>query len=145
MFIGEGPGAEEDKQGLPFVGKAGELLTKQIAAMGFRREDVYIANVVKCRPPGNREPQPDEVDACRGYLEAQIDAIRPKVLVLLGKSSAHALLGNDDPMGKMRGQWWQVRGIETMVTYHPAALLRNESYKRPTWEDLKLVRDRLAE
>lgn len=144
MFVGEGPGAEEDRTGLPFVGRAGELLTKIIQAIQLERQQVYIANIVKCRPPGNREPQPDEVAACRGYLEAQIDAIRPRVLVALGRVAAQTLLGNDTPIGKMRGQWFEVRGVPVMVTYHPAALLRNPSLKRPTWDDLQQVRDRLA-
>ena len=143
MFVGEGPGAEEDRTGLPFVGRAGELLTKIIQAIELEREQVYIANIVKCRPPGNREPQPDEVAACRGYLEAQIDAIRPRVLVALGRVAAQTLLGNDTPIGRMRGQWFAVRGVPVMVTYHPAALLRNPSLKRPTWEDMQQVRDRL--
>jgi uracil-DNA glycosylase family 4 len=145
MFIGEGPGAEEDRQGLPFVGAAGELLTRIIQAIDLTRDDVYIANVVKCRPPGNRDPQPDEVAACRGYLEKQIALIRPRVIVALGKVAAQALLGNDSPIGRMRGQWHSVQGIPTMVTYHPAALLRNAALKRPTWEDMQQVRDHLRE
>lgn len=145
LLVGEGPGAEEDRRGLPFVGRAGELLNKILAAIGLRREDVYIANVVKCRPPGNREPQPDEVAACRSYLEAQIDTIRPEVLVCLGRVAAQTLLGSDAPIGRTRGQWFKVRGVATMVTYHPAALLRNEALKRPTWEDMQQVRDRLRE
>ena len=143
MFIGEGPGAEEDRQGLPFVGAAGELLTRIIQAIEMRREDVYIANVVKCRPPGNRDPQPDEVAACRGYLERQIALVRPKVIVALGRVAAQTLLGNDAPIGRMRGQWFRVQGIPTRVTYHPAALLRNSGLKRPTWEDMQQVRDLL--
>lgn len=145
MLIGEAPGAEEDKQGLPFVGAAGELLTKIIQAMDMRREDVYIANILKCRPPGNRDPQPDEIAACRGFLERQIELIQPKVIVALGRIAAQALLGNDGPLGQMRGQWYQVRGVPAMVTYHPAALLRNQGLKRPTWEDMQQVRDRLRE
>jgi len=145
MFIGEAPGAEEDRQGLPFVGRAGELLTRIIGAINLSRDEVYIANIIKCRPPGNRDPRPDEVTACRGYLERQIDLIAPKVIVLLGKVAAQTLLGNDLPLGRMRGQWYKVRGVETRVTYHPAALLRNASFKRPTWEDMQVVRDRLAE
>jgi len=145
MLIGEAPGAEEDKQGLPFVGAAGELLTKIIQAMDLRREDVYIANILKCRPPGNRDPQPDEVAACRGYLDRQIDLIQPRVIVALGRIAAQALLGNDSPIGQMRGQWYRIRGIPAMVTYHPAALLRNQGLKRPTWEDMQQVRDRLRE
>ena len=145
MFIGEGPGAEEDKQGLPFVGRAGELLSRIVQAIEMRREDVYIANVVKCRPPGNRDPQPDEVIACRGYLERQIELIQPRVIVALGRIAAQTLLGNEDPIGRMRGRWFKVLGVPTMVTYHPAALLRNPALKRPTWEDMQQVRDRLRE
>ena len=143
MFIGEGPGADEDRQGLPFVGAAGELLTKIIQAIEMTREEVYIANVVKCRPPGNRDPQPDEVAACRGYLDKQIALVRPRAIVALGKVAAQTLLGNDSPIGRMRGQWYQVQGIPAMVTYHPAALLRNPALKRPTWEDMQQVRDLL--
>ncbi|HET9226847.1 MAG TPA: uracil-DNA glycosylase [Thermoanaerobaculia bacterium] len=145
MLIGEAPGAEEDKQGLPFVGAAGELLTKIIQAIDLRREDIYIANILKCRPPGNRDPQPDEVAACRGYLEKQIDLVKPRVIVALGRIAAQTLLGNESPIGQMRGQWFRVRGIPAMVTYHPAALLRNPGLKRPTWEDMQQVRDRLRE
>lgn len=145
MFIGEGPGAEEDRQGLPFVGPAGNLLTKIIRAIGLEREDVYIANVVKCRPPRNRDPEPEEVAACRGYLERQIELVGPKVIVALGRVAAQTLLGLDSPLGRMRGSWHSVCGIPTRVTYHPAALLRNQTYKRPTWEDMQIVRDRLAE
>jgi DNA polymerase len=145
MLIGEAPGADEDRQGLPFVGAAGELLTRIIQAIEMRREDVYIANVLKCRPPGNRDPQPDEVAACRGYLERQIDLVQPKVIVALGRVAAQTLLGNDSAIGKMRGQWYRVRGIPTLVTYHPAALLRTPALKRPTWEDMQQVRDRLRE
>ncbi|HLE84134.1 MAG TPA: uracil-DNA glycosylase [Thermoanaerobaculia bacterium] len=143
MFVGEGPGAEEDRQGLPFVGAAGQLLDKIIQAIGLEREQVYIANVVKCRPPGNRDPQPDEASACRPFLDRQIDLVRPKVIVALGRVAAQALLGNDLPLGRMRGRWFAVRGVPTMVTYHPAALLRNRAWKRPTWEDMQAVRDRL--
>lgn len=145
MFVGEGPGADEDRQGLPFVGAAGELLTRIIQAIEMTRDEVYIANVVKCRPPGNRDPQPDEVAACRGFLERQIDLIRPKVIVALGRIAAQALLGNESPIGQMRGQWYRIRGVPAMVTYHPAALLRNQGLKRPTWEDMQQVRDRLRE
>ena len=141
MFVGEGPGAEEDRQGLPFVGAAGELLNRIIKAIEMTRDEVYIANVVKCRPPGNRDPQPDEVAACRGYLDKQIDLVRPRVLVALGRVAAQTLLGNASPIGRMRGQWFKVLGIPTMVTYHPAALLRNPALKRPTWEDMQQVRD----
>jgi DNA polymerase len=145
MFVGEGPGAEEDRQGLPFVGPAGALLTKIIEAIELTRDRVYITNVVKCRPPGNRDPLPDEAGACRGYLERQIELIRPKVIVALGRVAAQALLGNDLPLGRMRGRWFSVQGVPTMVTYHPAALLRNRAWKRPTWEDMQAVRDRLRE
>lgn len=144
MLIGEAPGAEEDRQGLPFVGRAGELLTKILGAIGLCRDEVYIANILKCRPPGNRDPEADEVAACRPYLDAQIDAVAPSVLVALGRIAAQSLLGNNQPLGRMRGQWHMVRGVPTMVTYHPAALLRDPSYKRPTWEDMQQVRDRLA-
>ena len=141
MFIGEGPGAEEDRRGLPFVGAAGELLTRIIQAIEMSREEVYIANVVKCRPPGNRDPQPDEVAACRGYLERQIALVQPRAIVALGRIAAQTLLGTDLPIGRMRGQWFRSQGVPTMVTYHPAALLRNSALKRPTWEDMQQVRD----
>jgi DNA polymerase len=143
MLVGEGPGAEEDRQGLPFVGPAGELLTRILQAIEMTREQVYIANVVKCRPPANRDPQPDEVAACNGYLTAQIELVAPKVLVALGRVAAQTLLGNTAPLGRLRGRWHEVQGIPTMVTYHPAALLREPDLKRPTWEDLQQVRDRL--
>lgn len=145
MFVGEGPGAEEDRQGLPFVGAAGQLLDKIIEAIGLAREQVYIANVVKCRPPGNRDPLPDEASACRPYLDRQIELVQPKVIVALGRVAAQSLLGNDLPLGRMRGRWFSVRGVPTMVTYHPAALLRNRAWKRPTWEDMQAVRDRLRQ
>ena len=145
MFIGEGPGAAEDRQGLPFVGPAGELLTRIISAIELRREEVYIANVVKCRPPGNRDPEPDEVAACRGWLHDQIDTVRPRVIVMLGRVAAQTLLGNNEPLGRMRGRWHRVHGVDARATYHPAALLRNASFKRPTWEDMQAVRDRLRE
>ena len=143
MLVGEGPGAEEDRQGVPFVGAAGELLNRILAAIGLARDAVYVANIVKCRPPGNRDPEPDEVRACRGYLERQIDLVRPAVIVALGRIAAHELLGNDFSLTRLRGEWHEVRGIPVRVTYHPAALLRNAAYKRPTWEDMQLVRDHL--
>jgi DNA polymerase len=145
MFIGEGPGADEDRKGLPFVGRAGELLTKIIQAIDLDREQVYIANIVKCRPPENREPAPDEVGACRGFLERQIDLVRPRLVVALGRVAAQSLLGNATPISRLRGSWYEFRGIPMMVTYHPAALLRNAALKRPTWEDMQRVRDRLLE
>ena len=145
MFIGEGPGAEEDRQGLPFVGPAGELLNKILLAISLQRDEVYIANIVKCRPPGNRDPLPEEVSSCRPYLEAQIDLVQPKIIVLLGRVAAQTLLGNKLPLGRLRGVWHTVRGVEARATYHPAALLRNTSFKRPTWEDMQIIRDRLTE
>lgn len=145
MFIGEGPGAEEDRRGLPFVGRAGELLTRIIEAIDLEREEVYIANIVKCRPPGNRDPKPEEVAACRGYLEEQIRLVSPAVIVALGRVAAQTLLGNDLALGRMRGAWYQVQEVPMMVTYHPAALLRNVALKRPVWEDMQQVRDRLRE
>jgi DNA polymerase len=146
MFVGEGPGEEEDRQGLPFVGPAGRKLNEIIRAIGFERSQTYIANIVKCHPPGNRNPGPDEAAACRGYLDAQIDAVRPKVLVALGRIAAQALLGSGDSLARMRGQWYEVRGIPMRVTYHPSAILRDPGqYRRPTWEDMQLVRDRLLE
>jgi uracil-DNA glycosylase len=132
MLVGEGPGAEEDRQGLPFVGPAGALLTRILAAIDRTRDEVYICNVVKCRPPGNRDPQPDEVAACREYLERQIALVRPRAIVALGRVAAQALLGSDQPIGRLRGTWHRVQGVDTRVTYHPAALLRNPALKRPT-------------
>jgi DNA polymerase len=139
MFVGEGPGADEDRLGEPFVGAAGQLLNKMIGAMGLRREDVYICNIVKCRPPKNRDPEPDEVDTCKPFLMEQIAAIRPRLIVALGKPAAQCLLQSTAPIGALRGRWHDFEGTPLMPTYHPAALLRNEGYKRPTWEDLKLV------
>ncbi|MDY7095269.1 MAG: uracil-DNA glycosylase [Acidobacteriota bacterium] len=145
MFIGEGPGYHEDQQGEPFVGAAGQLLNRIIQAIELRREQVYIANIVKCRPPRNRDPKPDEVSACIGYLEQQIRLIRPKVIVALGRVAAQTLLGTDLSLGRMRGQWFDYLGCQLRVTYHPAALLRNQSLKRPTWEDMQVVQTRLRE
>jgi len=141
MFIGEGPGAQEDLQGLPFVGPAGALLTRIIGAIEIRREEVYICNMVKCRPPMNRDPTPQEVSACGSFLERQIDLVRPKVIVALGRVAAQSLLGTNESLGRLRGRWHSVRDVPTRVTYHPAALLRNAQWKRPTWEDMQLVRD----
>ncbi len=143
MFVGEGPGEEEDRQGLPFVGPAGRLLTKMIQAIDLAREEVYIANIVKCRPPGNREPEAEEVAACLPYLERQIEMVAPKVIVALGRVAAQCLLGTDQGVGRLRGSWHRVRDVPLRVTYHPAALLRNAEFKRPTWDDLQCVRDRL--
>ena len=145
MLVGEGPGAEEDRQGLPFVGPAGELLTKILRAIDLERSEVYIANVVKCRPPNNRDPEPEEVGACRGYLERQIELVQPRVIVALGRVAAQALLATSEALGRLRGRWHSVRGVPTRATYHPAALLRYSHYKRPTWEDMQVVRDRLRE
>lgn len=145
MFVGEGPGAEEDRQGLPFVGPAGELLTKIIGAIELTREQVYVANVVKCRPPQNRDPLPDEVVACRDYLREQIRLVRPRVIVALGRIAAQSLLGRVGSLASFRGAWHVCEGVPLRVTYHPAALLRDAAYKRPTWEDMKVVRERLRE
>ncbi|MCP3964461.1 MAG: uracil-DNA glycosylase [bacterium] len=143
MLVGEGPGAEEDRRGLPFVGPAGELLTKILRAIDLERDEVYIANVVKCRPPSNRDPERDEIAACRGYLERQIELVRPRVIVALGRVAAQALFGTTEALGRLRGRWHTVRGVPARATYHPAALLRYSKYKRPTWEDMQEVRDRL--
>ena len=145
MFIGEGPGADEDLQGLAFVGKAGQLLTKMIAAIGMTREQVYICNVVKCRPPQNRVPTPEEAAACLPYLRAQCSLVRPKVIVLLGATAARAVLGDQIRITRDRGRWVEKKGVWFMPTYHPAALLRDESKKRDAWQDLKAVRAKLDE
>jgi DNA polymerase len=140
LFVGEAPGADEDEQGLPFVGRAGQLLTKIIeSTQTWKREDVFIANVLKCRPPGNRPPQPDEVETCRPYLEAQIQLIRPKLIVAMGASAAQALLKTKEAVGKLRGSWHDLSGVPLRVTYHPAALLRDPKYKRDVWEDMKVI------
>ncbi len=139
MFIGEGPGAEEDRQGLAFVGPAGKLLDKMVFAMGLTPDQVYIANIVKCRPPGNREPRADEVEACMPYLERQVDLVAPRVICTLGRPAANALLGTTESMGRMRGRWQSFRGVPVLPTYHPAYLLRSPSQKAKTWEDLKKV------
>jgi uracil-DNA glycosylase len=140
MFVGEAPGADEDEQGEPFVGRAGQLLTKIIEAIGLRREDVYIANVIKCRPPGNRNPEPDEVERCEPFLFRQIDAIKPKVIVALGKFAAQLLLKTTDPITRLRGRVYKYRGASLIPTFHPAYLLRNPEAKRDVWEDMKKVR-----
>jgi DNA polymerase len=139
MFVGEGPGADEDVQGEPFVGKAGQLLTKMIEAMGFRRDEVYIANVVKCRPPGNRDPEPDEIEACEPFLQAQIAAVKPKVIVALGRFAVQTLLRDGTPISRQRGRWRSYEGVKLMPTFHPAYLLRNPPEKKKAWEDLQLV------
>jgi len=145
MFIGEGPGRDEDLQGEPFVGRAGKLLTKIIEAMGYERRDVYIANVVKCRPPQNRNPQADEMSTCEHFLLRQIEVIQPQIIVLLGRVAMQAILGSTAPMSRLRGQFQKWRSIPVMCTYHPAYLLRNPNAKKDVWEDMQLVRDALAE
>ena len=143
MFVGEGPGEDEDLQGYPFVGKAGQLLTKMIEAMGLRREDVYICNTVKCRPPNNRNPEPDELLACEPFLKGQLGAVKPEAIVTLGKFAAQALLREQTPITRLRGQWREYEGIPVMPTFHPAYLLRSPAEKGKVWEDLKQVMKRL--
>lgn len=145
MFVGEAPGADEDIQGEPFVGRAGQLLTKIIEAIGMKRDDVYIANVLKCRPPNNRNPEPDEVEQCEPFLMRQIDIIKPKVIVALGKFAAQCLLKTSDPISRLRGREYKYRDAILMPTYHPAFLLRTPSAKREVWEDMKRVRAILQE
>jgi uracil-DNA glycosylase family 4 len=145
MFVGEAPGADEDEQGFPFVGRAGQLLTKIIEAINLRREDVYIANIIKCRPPQNRNPEPDEVASCEPFLFRQIDVIKPKVVVALGKYAAQTLLRAETPISRLRGQVLDYRGVKLIPTFHPAYLLRNPSSKREVWEDMKLVKRLLAD
>lgn len=146
MFVGEAPGADEDAKGEPFVGRAGQLLTKIIEAIHLTRDDVYIANVIKCRPPNNRTPEPAEVETCSPFLLRQIDIVRPKVIVALGSSAAHMLLGSDAPISRLRGRFHDYRnGIKLMPTFHPAYLLRSPDRKRDVWEDMKTVRAFLAD
>jgi DNA polymerase len=139
MFVGEGPGADEDLQGVPFVGRAGQLLTKMIEAMGFAREDVYIANVVKCRPPENRNPEPDEIASCEPFLFRQIEAIRPRVIVALGSFAAKTLLKTQDPISRLRGRVFEYHGAQLVPTFHPSFLLRSPNQKKYAWDDLKKV------
>jgi DNA polymerase len=139
MFVGEGPGADEDAQGLPFVGRAGQLLNNMIAAMGLKREEVYIANVVKCRPPGNRTPEPEEANTCTPFLFRQIDVVRPQVLVALGATAATYLLGHRQPLAGLRGRVHAFRGMQLIVTYHPAFLLRDPRQKKEAWADLQIA------
>ena len=139
MFVGEAPGEQEDKRGEPFVGPAGELLDKMIEAMGWSRQTVYIANILMCRPPGNRNPQPDEVAQCKPFLDAKIRAIAPRVIVALGRPSANTLLGTDAPISVLRGKFHDRHGVRVMPTFHPAYLLREPDRKRDAWADLKLV------
>jgi DNA polymerase len=144
MFVGEGPGADEDAQGIPFVGRAGQLLNNMIAAMGLTREEVYIANVVKCRPPGNRTPEPEEGATCSPFLFRQIDVVRPQVLVALGATAATYLLGSRQPLAGLRGRVHAVRGTQLIVTYHPAYLLRDPRQKKEAWADLQIAMKELG-
>jgi len=144
MFIGEAPGADEDQQGEPFVGRAGQLLNNMIKAMGLRREDVYIANIIKCRPPGNRTPERDECETCSPFLMRQIAAIKPKAIVALGAVAAKTLLAINAPMSEFRGRWFDFRGTKLAVTYHPAFLLRDPRQKKETWKDLQMVMKKLG-
>jgi DNA polymerase len=143
MFVGEAPGEDEDLQGFPFVGKAGGLLTKMIEAMGLKRDDVYICNTVKCRPPNNRNPEPDELASCEPFLKGQLAAVKPEVIVTLGKFAAQALLRDDSPVSRLRGHWREYEGIPLMPTFHPAYLLRSPGEKGKVWEDLKQVMKKL--
>ena len=145
MFIGEGPGADEDAQGLAFVGRAGQLLTKMIAAMGYTREQVFIGNIVKCRPPGNRTPTPQEMAWCMPYLKRQIAVIRPKLIVCLGSTAVRGLIGEQTGITRIRGTWREFEGIPVMLTFHPAYLLRNPAEKGKVWTDLKAVLARLRQ
>jgi uracil-DNA glycosylase len=145
MFVGEAPGADEDVQGVPFVGRAGQLLTKIIEAIELKREDVYIANVIKCRPPQNRNPEPDEIETCEPFLFQQIDLIKPKIIVTLGKFAAQCLLRSEEPISRLRGRLFDYRGAKLIPTFHPAYLLRNPSSKREVWEDMKLVKKLLSQ
>ncbi|MCU1384631.1 MAG: uracil-DNA glycosylase, family 4 [Acidobacteria bacterium] len=145
MFVGEAPGADEDAQGIPFIGRAGQLLTKIIEAIDLTRDEVYIANIIKCRPPQNRNPENDEVESCEPFLFRQIEVIRPKVIVALGKYAAQTLLKSDTPISRLRGQVLDYRGAKLVPTFHPAYLLRNPSSKREVWEDMKLVKRLLTE
>jgi uracil-DNA glycosylase len=144
MFVGEGPGADEDAQGLPFVGRAGQLLNNMIAAMGLKREECYIANIVKCRPPGNRTPEPDEANTCSPFLFRQIDVVRPQVLVALGATAATYLLGARQPLAGLRGRVHAYRGMSLIVTYHPAFLLRDPRQKKEAWADLQIAMKELG-
>ncbi|UCG63300.1 MAG: uracil-DNA glycosylase [Candidatus Zixiibacteriota bacterium] len=143
LFIGEAPGAEEDRLGEPFVGRAGQLLDRILAAMKLSRQQVYIANIIKCRPPNNRDPQPDEMAKCFPYLDEQIRLIKPKIICALGRVSGQVLLKTTTPLGRLRKQWHDYQGIPLLVTYHQAALLRFPSYKKDTWEDMQMLKAKL--
>jgi DNA polymerase len=144
MVIGEAPGADEDEQGLPFVGRAGKLLTDILKAINFSREDIYICNILKCRPPDNRNPNPEEILKCEPYLIKQIELIKPKLILCVGTFAGQTMLRVKEPLGKMRGKFYNITfgntEVKVMVTYHPAALLRNPNWKKPTWEDVQLFR-----
>ena len=144
MLIGEGPGRNEDETGLPFVGRAGKLLDRMTMAAGFRRGDLYITNIVKCRPPGNRDPRPDEIQTCRPYLNRQVETLRPKVIVAVGRPSAQSLLRTNRPLTRLRGRVHGLAGIPLVVTYHPAYLLRSPAQKTHAWEDWRRIRDLLV-
>jgi DNA polymerase len=144
MFIGEAPGGDEDKQGRPFVGRAGQLLTKIIESIGLKREEVFIGNILKCRPPGNRNPMPNEIAMCSPYLLKQIDAIKPKVICALGKFAAQTLLNTETPISKLRGKFYDYNGIKLMPTYHPAYLLRNSLGKKEVWQDMQAIAKELG-
>jgi DNA polymerase len=139
VFVGEGPGFEEDQKGEPFVGAAGQLLTRIIAAINLSRRQVYICNIIKCRPPGNRNPETDEIEACLPFLERQIAAIQPDIICALGKFAAQTLLHSDVPISRLRGRFYDYNGIKLLPTYHPAYLLRNPDKKREVWEDMKML------
>ena len=145
MFIGEGPGRDEDLQGRPFVGRSGELLTRMIAAIGLERSEVYICNIVKCRPPQNRNPEPDEAAACMNYLRAQFALVRPQVVVLLGKVACRYVLKEEISVMREHGRWYERKGSWFMPTYHPSALLRDPSKKREAWDDFQKIRAKLSE
>ncbi len=145
MFIGEAPGAEEDRRGEPFVGRSGQLLDQMLAAIGQSRQSVFIANIIKCRPPNNRDPKPEEAIACRAYLERQIEIVNPRIIIAVGKIAAQNLLGTDSPVGRMRGKRHSFGNVPLVVTYHPAYLLRSPSQKRKSWDDLCLARDIVRE
>lgn len=143
MMIGEGPGADEDKEGIPFVGKAGQLMNKALTGLGIKREELYIANIVKCRPPSNRVPEQDEAEACLNYLRNQVILVKPKIIVLLGSTALKNILGKEYGITEARGKWIEKKGIYYMPTWHPAALLRDENKKIEFWNDLKLVKEKM--
>jgi uracil-DNA glycosylase family 4 len=145
MFVGEAPGAEEDLQGVPFVGASGQLLNRMLNKLGLRREEVYIGNIIKCRPPGNRDPEADEITACLPFLKKQIQAIRPQVLVTLGRPATQALLGTREPLTRLRGHWQRYQDIRVMPTFHPSYLLRAPQERRKTWADMQQVMEYLAD